>query len=197
MNKEKLIEKYRDAATDYEWWEYTYEGFKETMLEKGVRVDEMSFDGFHHQGAHATFSISVLQGSECVVFMEAHALVSDYQAIYLLAERGGVKIEKDTGRESGVETDNWAYFDVCEDPDMDEYYKELYQSQVEETLNKFEDEVADIFKGYESDLYDLLYAEYECLTSDEVVWEIILANEWDKNEEDNDIEEEEEVWISS
>jgi len=195
MNKEKLIEKYRDAATDHEWWEYVYESFKETMLEKGVRVDEISFDGFYHQGSYATFSSLTTQGNNCTCFMEAHALVSEYQAIYLLAERGGVRIGKNEGRESYVETDNWAYFDVCEGPDMDEYYKELYQSQVDETLAMFEDEVADIFKGYESDLYDLLYAEYEYLTSDEVVWETILSNGWDKDE--NDIEEEEEVWINS
>jgi len=48
--------------------------------------------------------------------------------------------------------------------------------------------IIEIFKGYMRDLYCDLGTEYEYLTSDEVVWEAIEANELNRNEQGGDHE---------
>ena len=55
---------------------------------------------------------------------------------------------------------------------------ELYDMESKE----FNQEVTDICRGYMDDFFKRLMQEYEYLTSDEVVWEAIVANELYKEE---------------
>jgi hypothetical protein len=48
-------EKWYEYACDYEWWEYTYDWYKEQMLAHGVRVDDIEFSGFGSQGDYANW----------------------------------------------------------------------------------------------------------------------------------------------
>ena len=35
---QELVEKYRDINVDHDWWDFTYEDFKNDMREKGIEV---------------------------------------------------------------------------------------------------------------------------------------------------------------
>ena len=49
-------------------------------------------------------------------------------------------------------------------------------------------DLKDTFRSHMQDLYKRLEGEYEHLTSDEVVWEAIISNDLDKDEEnENDV----------
>jgi CO dehydrogenase/acetyl-CoA synthase delta subunit len=67
-----------------------------------------------------------------------------------------------------------------DDQEMLQYYIDLKQEGVDNEVNKFEGELVDVFDEIDSALYKSLRDAYEDLMSDEVVWETIVANEWDK-----------------
>jgi hypothetical protein len=184
MTKDELIEKYRDVNVDYEWWQGTYENFIEDMEKIGLCVDadDISFEGFYHQGSHAR--IDCTSGRHIFLFMEHHKLDKPYNAIYKLAIEGGVRLHK-KGRSVDIDIESWEFYDACGDEDMNSYYKLEYQEEVERTYAKFEDDITEILENYEDDLYRQLRDEYEWLSSDEAVWEAIVANEWDEQLDEN------------
>ena len=53
-------------------------------------------------------------------------------------------------------------------------------------FHELEAEIAEILRGYMRSLYYDLRTEYEYLTSDEVVWETIQANDLITDEEEED-----------
>lgn len=176
MTKDELIEKYAEINVDYEWWHWTYENFIEDMEKIGVCIDkdDMSFEGFYHQGSHAR--IDCTSGKHVFLFMEHHKLDKPYNAIYKLAIEGGVRFSK-RDKTVNLDIESWEYYDVCGDEDMNSYYKLEYQEEVEKTYADFEKELIEILEGYEDDLYRKLRDEYEYLTSYEAVWDSIVAND--------------------
>jgi hypothetical protein len=183
MTKDELIEKYRDINVDHDWWDLAYEDFIHDMDMVGISLDskDISFEGFYHQGSHASIEFSMNRSVS--TFMEAHNLNKYYNAIYKLAEQFGVHMKYKNGLD--LECESWEFFDACEDQDMNGYYQLEYQEEVDATFSEFEKDVAKIIEDYEYDLYKRLRDEYEYLLSDEVVWESIVANdldeEWDVN----------------
>ena len=73
-----------------------------------------------------------------------------------------------------LELDN--YNDYLEDDLRYEVYETMEKIIVEE-WKELEEEVAEQCRSYMRDLYSRLRNEYEILTSDEVVWETIVAND--------------------
>lgn len=63
MPDEKAIEKARqwlmDGQTDHEWWEYTYETWKNALDQIGFCDADISFSGFWSQGDGASFTANV------------------------------------------------------------------------------------------------------------------------------------------
>lgn len=182
MTKDELIEKYRHINVDHDWWDWVYEDFKSQMQEVGIEVDDMNFMGFWSQGDHATFSCSMRYSVS--KFIESHNLHERYDAIYKMSLNGGVSITKAQDKYSIVEVETWMHHDVCEDETMNGFYQQQYEEEVEATYTQFDKDVIKIMEEYEHDLYRQLEREYDSLTSDEVVWESIQANdldeEWDE-----------------
>jgi hypothetical protein len=184
MTKDELIEKYRYVNVEYEdWWDWVYEGFVEDMGKKGIHVDSIDFDGFYHQGSYATFTGRV---NNAPLFMKSFGLAENFPSVYEVAEQDGFHAKREgAGRwrhsTYDFELDHWMYLiPSIDDQEMMQYYIDLKQEGVDNEINKFEREFTDVFNEIDEDLYVLLRDAYEDLISDEVVWETIVANEWDK-----------------
>ena len=54
---------------------------------------------------------------------------------------------------------------------------EAWQSLLEKELEDFDTDLTEQWKTYMRELYRKLEAEYDCLTSDDAVWDTIEANE--------------------
>lgn len=181
--KEELIEQYRYANVEYEgWWEFVYEDFKEDMRKNhGVEVDDITFSGFWSQGDGAEFSGRVLDDR---LFMTSNKLNETYPNILKAVELGAVNIGFGAGfrrspcQASGVEVENLAYFQIVDDPDMNEFYQNMYEEGVNVEFGDFEEAVQSLAETWAHELYKTLEESYEWLTSDECVWETIIANEW-------------------
>lgn len=182
--KEDLIETYRDINVDHPgWWEFAYEDFTADMEKRGIEVSDMSFEGFYSQGDYATFEGSV---PDKAFFMREEKLDSKYPNIYKAAELGAlysIRFSALSGhrwrghQSSSIDIEDVHYYNIVDDEDMNLYYQDLYEEGVNEEYRAFEAEVKSIAKDYAEKLFDTLRGNYAWLTSDEQVWDTIVANE--------------------
>lgn len=187
---ESLLEKYRDCNVDFnDWWDYVYEGFIDDMKAIGIRVDKMYFSGFWSQGDGACFEGRV-QDSE--LFMKnfegypmIRKLIADGGSVYLSVSHDGHYYHENCTRWNyEVESFNQIL------PAPTEFHVNVIAAlddKLFEEVSSFEDEAIEFMKDKMRELYSRLSDEYDYLTSDEVVAETIVANEWHlTNDDDNE-----------
>lgn len=189
MNKEQLIEKYRDINVYDNWYDSVYESFRDDMLLHGIKVDEIYFSGFHSQGDGACFEGSVYAWE---VFLQSIGY-NNPALIQLSADSWFTKVS----HKGYHYHENCTSFDHdwrTPDDDMDDetfidYYSRYLPDDVRGMVwlsvlktvdyDKLMEAIEDAFRDHMRALYRTLEAEYEYLTSDEAVWEAIVANELD------------------
>jgi hypothetical protein len=194
MNQ-KLIEKHWDINLFDDWHEYTVDDFKESMAGIGIEVDEVFFSGFASQGDGAMFEGRV---SDWHLFLKEHGYPNGVLANHAtFAWRFSVKHRGHYNHENSTSFD----YDLPHPDDKwstdDEFINDHYPGKDTDTVaatawlailrntiaSDVEDEFTDIFKGYMRQLYRDLEREYYYLTSAEAVWEAIVANELDTEEQ--------------
>jgi len=184
-----LIEKHRDINTDFDWWDCAYAHFVEDMRIKHIDVDKMLFSGFWSQGDGASFTGHITNSK---AFMETHDLTETYPWVTKLLAAGGdfdLRIERTSHHyvhENTVSADIASADMFCNLLDSDEF-RDLITTQWDKNLDKeydqLESHVTEIIRDYCVDLYHRLEKEYDYLTSDEAVWDAIVANDLDVIEE--------------
>lgn len=183
MTKDELIDKHRHWNVEHiDWWDSTYDMFKEDMQAKGIEVDRMYFSGFWSQGDGACFEGSV---TDWDLFIDSHFRPDQYPMVRkLLACGGDVKLSV---QHSGhYYHENCTTFDsdydlleyVMDRPsELHEQVVEAWQALLDAEMEDFRKDAIEIFKDHMRQLYKNLEAEYDYLTSDEVVWESLEAND--------------------
>jgi hypothetical protein len=177
--KDELIEKYRGINTDYDWWDCVYEDTKIEMETKGINVYDINFSGFYSQGDGACFIGRI----DMEKFLKAHQLEQKYMAATFFAGQGELWATLDQGNSRYYHEQTVSASLVVDS--YNNYEEDSTRYQVYETMQKvlddewkdLEDDVNNICRGYMQDLYRKLRDEHDYLTSDEVVWETIEANE--------------------
>jgi hypothetical protein len=195
MTKEELIEQYRDFNVEHiEWWDCTYDHFKEDMSDKHIRVDDICFSGFCCQGDGASFT-GLINNLE---FLKAHDLVERYPYIMRLVEYGGdftLRIERISAvyaHENTVAVElsfTDMFYNVLPCGPDDTLRAEVvaqWDALLDEEYTRLADDVTSIIRDYCRDLYRRLNDEYDYLTSDEAVWEAIVANDLDAIEDEEE-----------
>ena len=184
----KLIEKYRDCNVDYfDWWEGVYESFIYDMSGKGIHVSDMRFSGFCSQGDGASFTGRIIDTK--LLFAE-HDLAQSYPWITKLMSLGGgfdMPINRTSSHyvhENTVSawlesTDMFNNVLNVGDDGLREHIVAHWDVQLDQEYTSIETDVTAIIRSYCQDLYTSLEEEHEHLTSDESVWEAIVANEWE------------------
>ena len=184
----KLIEKYRDCNVDYfDWWEGVYDTFREDMSTKGIYVSDISFSGFWSQGDGASFTGRI---EDTKLFLEEHKLEQNFPWITKLVSLGGGfdlpisrtashYVHENTVSASLEDTDMFSNVLSVGDDGLREHIITDWDYRLDYEYTSFETAVTAIIRDYCRDLYRELNAEHECLTSDEAVWEAIVANEWE------------------
>jgi hypothetical protein len=180
--KQELLEQYYDINVQYDWWDCVYDDFKTDMAEKGVYVDNIYFSGFWSQGDGACFEGSVYV-ADFAKFMDAHDLSSRYPASKFFADHSELRLDiaKVNRHYCHENTVDVSIYDITGNPydegttrwDIYDTMQTLFETEVELLTLDCEE----IVKNYMQNLYSKLNKEYEYLTSEEVVWETIVANE--------------------
>lgn len=183
--KDELIEKYWDINVDHDWWEFTYDDFKLQMIEKGITVADINFTGFYSQGDGASFTGTI----DMKTFLKVHDLEQHYMGATFFAGLG--ELYANIGRHnSRYSHENTTYIELQQDT-YNDYEEDDLRCQVygqmadvlSDEWQQLDEEVTEICRSYMQDLYSKLREEYESLTSKEVIWETIVANELHEVEE--------------
>lgn len=184
-----LLEKYRYINVEhYKWWDCVESDFKEDMKAVGIDVHRIHFSGFCSQGDGACF---VGKLDNALVYLDHHHKDQYPMIRKLLGHDGGVYVKCEQSGYYYHEncTQFWVDADtltgMIEQPtEFHEAIVEQWQELLGKELDSFETDVTEQWRTYMQELYCKLEAEHDHLTSDDVVWETIEANELDKDAED-------------
>jgi len=184
------LEKYRYINTDYHWYDYVEESFKARMKAEGIVVERILFSGFCSQGDGACFEGRL---GNPKLYLERNANGA-YPMIRMLLELGGELFISCRHRGhyyheycTTFSIDHDRFYVLIECPtEFHEEIVEAWDRQLDTELDEFEKNTAEHWRGYMRELYQELRKEYEHLTSDDAVWDTIVANELDEPEEETE-----------
>jgi hypothetical protein len=196
MNQE-LIDKHREINVDGDWWfEAVYEWFEERCHEVGVNIlttyrhmgngkskldKDITWSGFWSQGDGAAFSGSVVDLEKAVVDF-ANRYPITYK--YVVDLNGYFKYWWKIGSHNNITLGDLDTEDITYYVEDDHPLAEVWQEELYKELELLEPELSDLASDLCKVLYDALRDEYDALTTDEAVWETIVANELDKEIDD-------------
>jgi len=215
-HQKKLIEAHREHATDYHWWNETYDDFIAVARAFGIRTerDMISFSGFWSQGDGASFEtanftldeilsegIKTLETGEfggdpdkwegyTKEFYLLYKLVFDKIGHHCLLHPEGRQVAESYGRriyrngpyshEHTMRIDDSTFSAWTAEDDL------ALAMCVGLDLDGFDDELLRYLRDCAKELYRALEDQYDSMTDDESVWEMIVSNGWDTAEEEED-----------
>jgi hypothetical protein len=193
MNQE-LIEKYRDINVDSDWWyESVYEWFEEECHKRGVNIlstqrghksdgsvryeKDITWSGFWSQGDGAAFSGSVVDMDKAL-----GDFYSDYPILHKYVEEleGYWTFSWRVGRGNNILINDFEIEPINLYLEDDHPFEDVWKEQLDAELESVEPVLIDLAEELCDLLYKALRDEYEAGTTDEAVWDTIVANELDK-----------------
>ena len=195
MTRTELLEKHRDINVHDDWWQPTYDAFADEMRLKGIRVDRMFFSGFSSQGDGACFvghvdDWTVFLPTVGVTCPAVIALANEHWSLSVGHRGGRYTHEHSTHFDiymPNPEDHGRSYYDkfagryIPHPWDADDIRTKAWLALLQQVdYDKLEEDVQEAFRDHMRGFYKRLEAEYEHLTSDEVVWESIKANGLDE-----------------
>ena len=176
--QDELLEEYRDINVDHEWWDYTYDWFKEKCAAVGIDVGDIYFSGFWSQGDGACFTGAVSDWPKVLKAVNQENFLKykpeenywrfgvttsgRYMHAYTMSSNLEAELEDNPYDEEDepLQFDAWA----------------IKYDLTEGMLEHLVDDLLKFCRDLANDLYKALKEEYEYLTSDEVIVEYILEN---------------------
>lgn len=170
---------WREGAFDYDWYQFTYEGFIETT--KDFDVTKIYFSGFWSQGDGAMFEYEGIS-EELVDRAIEHVMTINKQPRWKIdAVKAGKYVNA-----SGIHSGHY-YHEKCCSHNINIEVNNTDHTNLEDLIDlyyeDFEDFIIEEYENLASDLYRRLEEEYSYLNSDEVVDETIMANEYEFTED--------------
>ena len=204
-----LIEKNRDINVDHDWWDGVYEDSKEVCAAFGIDIDDISFSGFWSQGDGACFTTQTSTLEEIMrrghATMDAKTYGDDplqftgvVQAAWsfwydITQALDAVRLTSPEGREfcEGVRIRvlTRGHYSHSGTMQLDDGVSEppIEEHDAFAKLAPTEDDLIEGLRHIANEIYKALERECDYLTSDEQVWDTLVANEMHL-----DIEEDEE-----
>jgi len=179
MYDRKLLDKHQEINVEHnDWYDFIWGEYILEMIKKGINADEMNYSGFCSQGSGASFTGKI----EMSVFLKAHDLEHKYLGAVHFASTNELPARLvRSGRflhEGSItldmDCDGWNNYN--EEDIRHATYDTLYEI-LQDEWKELEEDILKISRGYMRELYRKLEEEYEALTSDEAVWETIVAND--------------------
>jgi hypothetical protein len=194
MDKAALIEKYRHINVEYDdWYDYIYDDFIADCEAQGIEVDtitntygkhsrtrpDITWSGFWSQGDGAAFGGRVDDINKLL-----GATISEYPMVdkYIDELKGYYRQSWGTSHNNWVQYNDYEIEDIVHYLEDDHPFTEIWQEQLEKEMEQVDEDVRLRVNSLCGDLYRRLEREYEDLTSDEVVWDTIVANELNNEE---------------
>lgn len=177
--KQRAREWYLEDGLGYDWWDFCYEDFCRVAEILGIEIScrqgrgaEIYFTGFYCQGSGSSFVGTYRYVKGAVAKIKQYAPQDEVlhriaQALQDVQRRHFYRLEANVGSRRD-------YMISVEVYDRDDRYRYIGDA---------EDEVRDLLNDFNDWMFERLEDEYEYLTSDEVVEESIIANEYEFDED--------------
>ena len=182
--KKLLIDNHRYInVDDTDWYECVYASFGERLRDDvGVEVEQIYFSDFWSQGDGACFTGEV---EDFLKLMTHYNLTPDFPMLSKLLEMGGRAQCRIYHRGRYYHDDSVAFnwdidvFTDCVNTDslFIELVVERFDTLLDAEKDRFMAEVESCLKAEMRQLYKDLQQDYDALTTDEAVWDTIVANE--------------------
>ena len=185
--KAALIERYQNINVDHEWWDSVYDDFHSICKRMGIDLDrhEPSFAGFWSQGDGASFTgifnADVADTAPetirnyAPIDKELHRIADELCMLGRIYYRAYARVGRPYGSHH---CHQYTMFVTDYEPlvgDIDDWADEVHEA-VEKGLQE-------LFRDLAGWLYSTLEQEYDYLTSNEGVWDTIVANDMHKEGE--------------
>jgi len=201
--KKELTQKYWDINVEHNWYDCIYEDLRERLTAIGVYVEDIGFSGFWAQGDGACFAGTIEDWSkflptvgftspEAIEYMKSNARVSWTQNGHYYHERsvyydwrGSLEVLPIPEDEDCLAVLMEDYANVCphhEPIKMLGWFNALRISPEYKYFCgrvDFEEVFKSEMRGHMQDLYHALEEEYAHQTTEDAIWETIVANELD------------------
>jgi hypothetical protein len=201
MDKEALIEKHREINVDHDYWyDYLYDDFIEDCAAQGIEVGtntysygghvrtypDITWSGFWCQGDGLAFGGRVCDANKLLGSqMNNYPIFNKY-----INELGGYfRCSWRTGNNHWVHFNDYEIEDIGLYLEDDHPFAEIWQVELEQEVELIEEIIKDTVDSLCGDLYRKLERDYNELTSDEAVWETIVANDLvEEDEDENEVD---------
>jgi len=168
--KEKARDAYRDANLYHGWHDFILEDAKKIASMLGIFIDDINFSGFYSQGDGASFSGSYRYEKGGLKKIKEHApLDKELHKIALTLQ----KLQRVN------------FFQLRADITKSGRYSHsgtmtasVWRSDYKDFDDDTECELLSLMQSFADWIYSRLMTEYDWLTSDEVIDELIIANEF-------------------
>jgi len=181
--KEKVIEKFHDINTDYDWWEHIYEMYMDRDTETGFDIDKIYFSGFRSQSDGAMFEGS--PNEDILHFITPRYNNQQYQKnwsrVIKLIKNGDINIYG-SFKHHGHYYHSKSYSDNLETEFTNDWQYKNY-SNIEDICEDILEEIREYYEDLCNKIYHSLEQEYEYFTSREAIEETIIANEYEFTED--------------
>ena len=187
-----LIEKHRYINVEYNnWWDCVESDFIEDMKQVGIHVDKIYFSGFWSQGDGACFVGSL---DNALTYLNHHH-VDQFPMLRKLIEMGGTVWATSDHRGRYYHSNSVSInaeceaFWQCANPksELQEAVIQRWDGMVDKEIVDFEAALAEQWRTYMNDLYTKLEEEHDYLTSDDGVWDTLVANELIEDLEEEEV----------
>lgn len=177
-----LLEKYRYINVEHNnWWDCVESDFVEDMKQVGIQVDKIYFSGFWSQGDGACFVGSL---DNALTYLNHHH-VDQFPMLRKLIEMGGSVWATSDHRGRYYHSSSVSInaeceaFWQCANPksELQEAVIQRWDDMVDKEIVDFEAALAEQWRTYMNDLYTKLEEEHDYLTSDDAVWDTLVAND--------------------
>lgn len=187
-----LLEKYRYINVEYDhWWDSVEADFIEDMKQVGIHVDKIYFSGFWSQGDGACFVGSL---DNALTYLNHHH-VDQFPMLRKLIEMGGTVWATSDHRGRYYHSSSVSInaeceaFWQCANPksELQEAVIQRWDGMVDKEIVDFEAALAEQWRTYMNDLYTKLEEEHDYLTSDDGVWDTLVANDLIEEVEEEEV----------
>lgn len=174
--KEKAIENYGDINTDYDWYGESTNYYKTELEKIGLSDIDIFCSGFFSQGDGACFVAKIFNGDDIVKFCESIG-IELRPMIKTLLKNDSIDIFINFYKT----THNYSHENTVS---IEILIENMYHDKIYDYLNdKIQDDIINIWRVNKcKEIYKTLEKDYDYLTSEEVIAETLIANDYDFNE---------------
>lgn len=169
--KQKILQKYYDINTDFNWFEDTLEDWKTKLEAIGFINPEINFTGFNSQGDGASFTCEYIDIKKIAIHSELFTN-REINALYALWNNGYI--------EAAIKRSTYHYYHKY--TITNEFYDGqmlIRWTHLQKIVDRLREYIDNLILTLSDAIYKQLETEYEYLTSEEAILETIQANNYE------------------